>query len=132
MLGFPRSHDVFGGGSLVVVPAPGHTPGSVVVFLTLPDQKRFAFLGDLVWQREGVTEREERPWVQRTLGDTDPAQVRDSILRVAALHARLPELTLASAHDSRGFEALPPLPASLSPRQEQSSRPPAEAAGGRP
>ena len=26
-LGFPRSHDVYGDGSIVVVPAPGHTPG---------------------------------------------------------------------------------------------------------
>jgi len=24
--GFPRSHDVYGDGSIVVVPAPGHTP----------------------------------------------------------------------------------------------------------
>ena len=35
-LGFPASHDLYGDGSLVIVPAPGHTPGSVAVFLTLP------------------------------------------------------------------------------------------------
>jgi len=35
-LGFPSSHDVYGDGSIVVVPAPGHTPGSVIVFVTLP------------------------------------------------------------------------------------------------
>src|SRR6516165_9820612 len=29
-LGFPSSHDVYGDGSIVVVPAPGHTPGSVI------------------------------------------------------------------------------------------------------
>jgi glyoxylase-like metal-dependent hydrolase (beta-lactamase superfamily II) len=29
-LGFPESHDVYGDGSIVVVPAPGHTPGSVI------------------------------------------------------------------------------------------------------
>jgi glyoxylase-like metal-dependent hydrolase (beta-lactamase superfamily II) len=46
-LGFPRNHDVYGDGSLVVVPAPGHTPGSVIVFLTLPDARRFALVGDL-------------------------------------------------------------------------------------
>ncbi len=27
-LGFPKSHDVYGDGSIVVVPQPGHTPGS--------------------------------------------------------------------------------------------------------
>jgi len=39
-LGFPRSHDVYGDGAIVVVPAPGHTPGSVIVFLTLPGNRR--------------------------------------------------------------------------------------------
>jgi N-acyl homoserine lactone hydrolase len=35
-LGFPASQDVYGDGSVVVVPAPGHTPGSVIIFVTLP------------------------------------------------------------------------------------------------
>jgi glyoxylase-like metal-dependent hydrolase (beta-lactamase superfamily II) len=102
-LGFPRSHDVYGDGAIVVVPAPGHTPGSVVVFLALPSGARYALVGDLVWQREGITEREERPWLQRTLGDHDPAAVRENILRMAAIAARFPEIVLAPAHDARGF-----------------------------
>jgi glyoxylase-like metal-dependent hydrolase (beta-lactamase superfamily II) len=108
-LGFPRSHDVYGDGAIVVVPAAGHTPGSVIVFVTSPSGKRWAFLGDLVWQREGILEREERPWVQRTLGDADPAAVRENILRVAAIATRFPALVLAPAHDARGFEDLPEL-----------------------
>ena len=109
-LGFARSHDVYGDGAVVVVPAPGHTPGSVIVFLTLPDGKRYALLGDLVWQREGITEREERPWLQRTLADLDPDAVRDGILRMSAIVARIPDLTLVPAHDLRGFAEMPQLP----------------------
>jgi glyoxylase-like metal-dependent hydrolase (beta-lactamase superfamily II) len=109
-LGFARSHDVYGDGAVVVVPAPGHTPGSVIVFLTLPDGKRYALLGDLVWQREGITEREERPWLQRTLADLDPNAVRDGILRMSAIVARIPDLTLVPAHDLRGFAVMPQLP----------------------
>ena len=108
-LGFPRSHDVFGDGSVVVVPAPGHTPGSVIVFVALPDGRRFAFVGDLAWQREGITEREERPWLMRRSADDDPAQVRDSLLRMAAVAARFPQITLVPAHDVRGFAGLPRL-----------------------
>jgi transposase len=33
-LGFPESHGVYGDGSIVVVPAPGHTPGGVITFVT--------------------------------------------------------------------------------------------------
>jgi glyoxylase-like metal-dependent hydrolase (beta-lactamase superfamily II) len=112
-LGFASSHDVFGDGSVVVVPAPGHTPGSVMVFLTLPGGRHLALLGDLVWQREGITEREERPFLQRSLGDADPEAVRQNILKVAALSARFPGLVLAPAHDQRGFTELLPLPSRL-------------------
>jgi N-acyl homoserine lactone hydrolase len=108
-LGFPRSHDVHGDGSIVIVPAPGHTPGSVIVFVALPSGRRYAFVGDLAWQQEGITLREERPWLQRTLADDDPEGVRAELLRMAAISARFPALTLVPAHDSRGFAELPRL-----------------------
>ena len=108
-LGFPKSRDVYGDGSIVIVPAPGHTPGSVIVFLALPSGKRYALVGDLVWQREGITEREERPWLWRTLADADPEGVRANILRMAALAARFPEIVLVPAHDRRGFAEMPVL-----------------------
>jgi len=105
-LGFPRSRDVYGDGSIVIVEAPGHTPGSVVVFLSLPTGARYALVGDLAWQQEGITEREERPWLQRTLGDGDPAAVREGLLRLDAIALRWPSLVLVPAHDARGFAAM--------------------------
>lgn len=102
-LGFEKSHDVYGDGSIVIVPAPGHTPGSVIVFVTLPDKHRYAFVGDLCWQREGILEREERPWVQRTAADVNPALVRENLLRMAAITKRFPDLTLVPAHEARAF-----------------------------
>jgi glyoxylase-like metal-dependent hydrolase (beta-lactamase superfamily II) len=110
-LGFPKSHDVYGDGSIVIVPAPGHTPGSVIVFLTLPSAKRFALVGDLVWQMEGLTEREEKPWVSRYV-DHDPMLLRESLLRMSAIATRFPEIIVIPAHDARGFAAMPLLSAS--------------------
>ena len=106
-LGFPESHDVYGDGAIVVVPAPGHTPGSVIVFVALPSGRRYAFVGDLVWQREGITEREEKPWLQRTLADHDAARLREQLLHVAAIVARFPEIAVVPAHDARAFADLP-------------------------
>ena len=111
-LGFPRSHDVWGDGSVVVVPAPGHTPGSVVVFLALPSGKRYALLGDLVWAMEGITLPAERPWLPRWLIGEDAAQVRENVTRLAAIHARYPEIELVPAHDIRALATLPHFPAS--------------------
>jgi glyoxylase-like metal-dependent hydrolase (beta-lactamase superfamily II) len=108
-LGFPSSHDVHGDGSVVVVPAPGHTPGSVVVFVALPGGRRLVLVGDLVWQREGISLREERPWLLRRLADWNSEGVRENILRMAALAAGHPELVIVPAHDARAFAELPPL-----------------------
>jgi len=109
-LGFSKSHDVHGDGAIVVVPAPGHTPGSVIVFLTLPNGRRYALVGDLAWQREGITEREERPWILRRVADNDRQGVQDGLLRMAAISERFPDLILVPAHDQRGFSDMPALP----------------------
>jgi glyoxylase-like metal-dependent hydrolase (beta-lactamase superfamily II) len=122
-LGFPHNHDVYGDGSIVIVPAPGHTPGSVVIFLAVPGGKRYALVGDLVWQLEGIRELEERPWLWRTLADVDPGAVRENIRRMSAIAQRFPEFTLVPAHDSRGFASMP----TLSEKQPSAAAlPPAE------
>ena len=107
-LGFEHSRDVYGDGAIVIVPAPGHTPGSVIIFITLPSEKRYAFIGDLAWQLEGVTEREERPWPMRN-ADSDTTAVREGLRHMAALSARFPELVIVPAHDARALAALPRL-----------------------
>ena len=106
-LGFPASHDVYGDGSIVVVPAFGHTPGSVITFVTLHDGTRYAFVGDVVWQLEGITEREERPWITRRRADTDAEANRENLLRMIALKERLPQLIIVPAHDMRAFAEIP-------------------------
>jgi glyoxylase-like metal-dependent hydrolase (beta-lactamase superfamily II) len=114
-LGFDQSHDLYGDGSIVMVPAPGHTPGSVVVFVALPSGARYAFVGDLVWQREGVLEREERPWLVRTAIDQDPVALQRSLLRLSAIATRFPQITLVPSHDARGYAAIPRWPHSTVP-----------------
>ena len=109
-LGFPASHDVYGDGSIVVVLATGHTPGSVIIFVTLPSGTRYAFVGDLVYQMEGITQREERSWLVRTMGaDEDTAGNRENLLRMIALKERLPDLIIVPAHEMRGFTEMPKL-----------------------
>jgi len=109
-LGFPNSYDVWGDGSIVLVPAPGHTPGSVIAFLALPSGTRYALLGDLVWQMEGIELPAERPWLARQLIGEDTRAVRESIGRMAAIHHRFPEMVMVPAHDARVFAKLPVFP----------------------
>jgi glyoxylase-like metal-dependent hydrolase (beta-lactamase superfamily II) len=112
-LGFPRSHDVYGDGSIVIVPSSGHTPGSVIVFVTLPSGARYALLGDLVWQTEGIEIPAERPWLLRRLLGEDDAAVRENIARIVAISKKYPQIHLLPAHDTRAFRILPVLPATI-------------------
>ncbi len=109
-LGFPRSHDIYGDGAIVCVPAPGHTPGSIIVFVTLPMNVRYALVGDLVWQREGLSRLEERPVVVQRFGDWDPDGNRRNLLRMASIVERIPDLTIVPAHDQRAFAEMNALP----------------------
>src|SRR6266542_4282349 len=109
-LGFPRSHDFWGDGSVVVVPAAGHTPGSVIVFVALPSGARYAFLGDIVWQREGIDLPAERPWPSRETVDADAADVRENIARVARVHAQFPVIVMVPGHDACASAEMPRFP----------------------
>ncbi len=109
-LGFEQSDDFFGDGSVVVVAAGGHTPGSVIVFVTLPEGRRYAFIGDEVWQKEGVELPAERPWLTRRMADKDDARVRTVVVRLHMLKERFPDLVIVPAHDERVWATLPALP----------------------
>jgi hypothetical protein len=54
--------------------------------------------------------REARPWLQGMLADVDAHGVRAGILRMSAIAAWLPALTLVPAHDVRGFAEMPQFP----------------------
>ena len=103
-LGFSSSFDVYGDGSVVVVPARGHTTGSVITFVTLPTGKRYAFIGDLTWQLDAIRRRAERPLLLRILADTDPKLVREDMLRMIAL---ADAMQIVPSHDVTAYAGIP-------------------------
>jgi N-acyl homoserine lactone hydrolase len=109
-LGFPSSFDVYGDGSVVIVLAGGHTTGSVIVFASLPTGKRYAFIGDLTWQLDGIRLRAERPFLMQKLADVDPARLRENLLRVTSI-ADL--MQIVPAHDLSAYDGIPQLPAGM-------------------
>lgn len=112
-LGFDQQFDVWGDGSVVLVPAPGHTPGSVLVFLTLPSGQRLSLLGDLVWQLDGITLLAEKPWIARQLIGEDTDAVRKAIGHIAAIAKKFPQIKLLPAHDAKAMSTLPVFPEAL-------------------
>ena len=107
---FEESFDLFGDGSVVLVPLPGHTPGSTGVFVNLRSGKRFLYIGDLTWAIDGIRLPAERPWISRKLADTDDEGVRKSIVRVHELTQRYPSLVVVPAHDRRVHDSIANFP----------------------
>jgi glyoxylase-like metal-dependent hydrolase (beta-lactamase superfamily II) len=107
---FDRSLDLFGDSSVVIVPLPGHTPGSIGMFVNLSSGKRFFFIGDLTWAIEGVRLPAERPWLARKLVDYDEEGVRRAIVKVHELLNRYPDLVVVPAHDRRVHDRIAGFP----------------------
>lgn len=110
-MGFKASWNVWSDGSIVLVPAPGHTPGSVIVFIALPSGLRLALIGDIVWQMEGITQEVEKPWLSRLIADHAPDEVRQLIHVLANLQAAYPDMALIPSHDERAMSSIPTWPA---------------------
>jgi glyoxylase-like metal-dependent hydrolase (beta-lactamase superfamily II) len=99
--GFPESLDLYGDGTVVLVPQFGHTPGSVGMFVTTSSGRRFFFCGDTVWSAAAIPQGRPKFWLAGLLADSDGARTKAEIERMRALLKADPGLTIVPAHDSR-------------------------------
>lgn len=106
-LGFAKSWDVFDDGSVVLVPTPGHTPGSIAAFVSTPDGKRYVLVGDTAWQSEGVEKPAQKPMLARALVDHDGPATWAMLERLHAAKDAVPGLIVVPAHDARIWKTLP-------------------------
>ncbi|MGZ3441137.1 MAG: MBL fold metallo-hydrolase [Polyangia bacterium] len=95
---FPASHDLFGDGAVIAVPLPGHTPGSLGLFVSSGGRRLF-FVGDAVWSRDGIRIPSHRAKPLSRLVDDDAGRVSDTVWRLHHLQERHPELIIVPAHD---------------------------------
>lgn len=111
-LGFAASLDMFGDGSVVLVPLSGHTAGQIGMFLNLPSGQRYFFTGDVTWTIEGLQWAADRSWLLRQLVQVDhdePGNQR-AIGHIHQIMQRFPELIVVPAHDENVFKRLPHFP----------------------
>ncbi len=96
VLTFPRSHDVFGDGAVVLVDLAGHTPGSIGVLLAVDDGTRVLLAGDAVWNTLQVKLIREKAPMPGNLFDAD----RDAAFRtIQRLHALPADIEVIASHD---------------------------------
>jgi N-acyl homoserine lactone hydrolase len=103
---FPSSHDWFNDGSVVLVPLPGHTPGSIGIFLNTVRGRRLLFVGDAAWSLDAIELPSHKLKPMCELTDNDPVRLSETLWRLHHLHARSPQLLIVPTHDGRAYEAV--------------------------
>jgi glyoxylase-like metal-dependent hydrolase (beta-lactamase superfamily II) len=98
---FSSSADLFGDGSAVLVPLPGHTPGSVGLFLSLQSGRQFLFVGDVVWKRGAIAGRHSKMWLASKIVDDDAPGTLAAMAAVERERLRNPALVVVPAHDAQ-------------------------------
>lgn len=96
VLTFPRSHDLFGDGAVILVDLAGHTPGSIGVLLAVDDGTRVLLAGDAVWNTLQIKLIREKAPMPGQLFDAD----RDDAFRtIQRLHALPGGIEVIASHD---------------------------------
>lgn len=103
---FKQSRDYFGDGSVVMVPLPGHTPGSLGIFVNGVHGKRLFFIGDAGWSMDAVELPSHKLKPMSNLADVNRTQLSETLWRLHHLHKRRPELLMVPAHDANAFDAV--------------------------
>lgn len=105
---FGGGYDVAGDGSMVLLPTPGHTPGSMSMLVRSEALPPLLFTGDLTYEID-LLMKDQVP------GLGDPKALRDSFAKVRALRDKLPDLVILAAHDPAVFDAIQALGACSGP-----------------
>lgn len=84
---------------MVLLPTPGHSPGSLSRLVRRESAPPLLLVGDLCYGLE-LLERCQLP------GTGDKKELRASFAKVLALKERMPDLIILPAHDPEAAEAL--------------------------
>jgi glyoxylase-like metal-dependent hydrolase (beta-lactamase superfamily II) len=97
--------DLFGDGSIILLPAPGHTPGHMAVLVNLPGGS-FLLTGDCAWIDRHWTEPALKGSLVRSLVEDDWERNWANQWRIHEWSKTFPGLTVVAGHERANLEAL--------------------------
>lgn len=96
---FGGCHDVMGDGSMILLPTPGHSPGSMSLLVRSDGFPPLLFVGDLTYELEPLLD-------DQVPGIGDAKALRTSFAKVRGLKEALPDLIVLPSHDYSVTDAL--------------------------
>jgi len=82
---------------IAFIKAPGHTPGSQMVYVALESGREYLFIGDSAWLMDGVRQiiGKDAPWITE-----DQRSVTDQLRWLNGLLRTDPNLVIVASHDN--------------------------------
>lgn len=90
---------------VVLIRAPGHTPGSQMVYVRRADGVEYLLIGDIAWTMRGIEAQREKARLVSWLSEEDRAAVRAELAALHQLHVAHPEIHMIAGHDAAGLAA---------------------------
>ena len=93
---------------VVVAPAAGHSPGSIVIFISQQDGTEFLLVGDVVWHMMNVADLKTRPILTQLLifnWGEDRSAVKRQVRALHDLQEANPGLIILPSHDRGTIKA---------------------------
>jgi N-acyl homoserine lactone hydrolase len=103
--GFSSSMDLFGDGSIMLVPLPGHTPGNTGMFINRSNGSRLFLLGDATHVAQNYLLPATPHPLFWSMVTWNKAIARKTLLDLHHFSHRHPEVTLIPMHDAQLQEA---------------------------
>ncbi|HYL44806.1 MAG TPA: hypothetical protein VEU97_15595, partial [Ktedonobacteraceae bacterium] len=116
--GFRSSHDLFGDGSIMLVPLPGHTPGQVGMFINRSNGPRLFLLGDAAWINENyLRPATMHPFIWSAV-TADDATARQTLIDLHQFARQHPDIPMIGMHDAAMQEQFMTLEQTHMPRSK--------------
>ncbi|HYO55713.1 MBL fold metallo-hydrolase, partial [Archangium sp.] len=91
---------------LVLIKAPGHTPGTQMLYVRLADGREFLLVGDIAWDQDNIRLPRMHPRLVNWLADEDGEAMANQLRYLHDLEKATPELNLVVAHDAEQMDGL--------------------------
>ena len=91
---------------IVLVKAPGHTPGSQLVYVLLEGGREFLFVGDVAWDMDNVTRLVGRPRIVTWLLEEDREAVLEQVRMLHDFMRRHDDVLVVVSHDAGQLRSL--------------------------
>jgi glyoxylase-like metal-dependent hydrolase (beta-lactamase superfamily II) len=103
--GFQCSYDLFGDGSIILVPLPGHTAGQIGMFVNRSNGARLFLIGDAAWFSDNYTRPATMHPVIWSMVTSDQERALQTLVDLHGFSQRHPEVTMLAMHDGHMQEA---------------------------